>query len=291
MTKTSKKDLTPWPLKVVRWFFPKLERLAPSLAHRLFVKLFFSPLRYPVPEKEQKAASFGKPFTFEISNKTIAGYTWGDSANYVLVMHGWAGRATQFRRFIKPLLKAGYSVVGFDGPAHGRSSGKQTTILEFEEAFKKIYELKGEPAAILAHSFGGGAILYAAMKGLPVNRLINIASPTIGDEIINTYLRAMNGSEGTKTFFKQYMLDVYKKPFDEFTATHFIKHLPNPIELLLVHDEDDREVTLNHALELIKIYPTAQLLQTKGLGHTRILKDNAVIANCVTFIKNGRLTQ
>lgn len=291
MKKSSKKDFTPWPLKVVRWFFPKLERIAPLLAHRLFVKLFFSPLRYPVPEKEQKAASFGKPFSFEISEKIIEGYSWGDSPNYVLVMHGWAGRATQFRRFIKPLLKAGFSVVGFDGPAHGRSSGKRTTILEFEEAFRKLYELKGEPAAIIAHSFGGGAILFAAMNGLPVKRLINIASPTIGDEIINTYLRAINGSEKTKAFFKRHMLEVYHKPFDEFTALHFIKKLPAPIELLLVHDENDREVTLNHASALIKLFPSAQLLQTKGLGHTRILKDNTVIVNCVTFIQNGRLPQ
>lgn len=77
--------------------------------------------------------------------------------------------------------------------------------------------------------------------------------------------------------------------FDEFTSMHFIKHLPQEIELLLVHDEDDRDVILEQALALKKVYPKATLYQTKGLGHTRILKDETVVGNVVTFVKEGRL--
>jgi pimeloyl-ACP methyl ester carboxylesterase len=183
----------------------------------------------------------------------------------------------------------GYRVIGFDGPAHGNSTGKKTNILEFEEALKKIYASVGEPQAIIAHSFGGGAVLFAAMHGLSVKKLINIASPTIGDEIINTYLRAIRGSAKTGVFFKSYMQRELGKSFDEFTSLYFIKHLKQEIELLLVHDEDDKEVTLKHALELKKVYVKASLLITKGLGHTRILKDEAVIQGCVTFIREGRL--
>lgn len=279
-----KKDHTPFMLKAVRWIFPKAERIAPTLTHRYFVNLFFTPLRYPTPEKERKAETFSEKFSFEIENKKVQAYTWGDSTRYILVIHGWAGRATQFRRFVKPLLAAGYSVVGFDAPAHGNSAGKRTTILEFEQALKKIYELKGEPEAIIAHSFGGGAALYSAMNGLPIKKLINIASPTIGDEIIRTYLRAINGSPAAAAYFKNFILSTYGKPFDEFTALHFIKHLPNAPEILLIHDADDKEVALQHAEALVKIYPAARLLRTKGLGHTRILKDNAVINAAVTFV-------
>lgn len=282
-----KKDKTPLPLQFIRWWFPKLERFVPSLAHHFFIRIFFSPLRYTTPPKELKSESFAEKFTLEAAGKRIQGYSWGKQTPYVLVIHGWAGRATQFRRFVIPLQSAGYRVIGFDGPAHGRSEGKKTTILEFEETLAKVYERFGEPAAVIAHSFGGVATLYSMMNGLPVKKLINIASPTIGDEVIRTYLRAVNGSWETGKFFKDYMVKNYGKTFDEYSSLHFVKHLPHPVNLLLVHDEDDKEVRIQHAEELIKAYPDAQLVRTKGLGHTRILKDDEVIGKCVTFIRNG----
>jgi pimeloyl-ACP methyl ester carboxylesterase len=279
-----KKDNTPGILKVVRWIYPRLERFAPSLAHRYFVKLFFTPFRFSVPEKEKQAETFSEKFFVLAAGKKIQCYTWG-SGPPVVVIHGWGGRATQFRRFIKPLTTAGYQVVGFDGPAHGNSEGKRTNIVEFEEVLLKIYEKVGQPVGILAHSFGGSVALFAAMKGLIIPKLINIASPTIGDEIINTYLRAINGSESTRDYFKKYTQKKYGKPFDEFTSSYFSQHLPRPVAVLLVHDESDKEVIIEHAERFIKLYPTAKLIKTKGLGHTRILKDDQVIRACVTFIQ------
>jgi hypothetical protein len=45
----------------------------------------------------------------EENKSKIQAYVWGDATNpYVLVMHGWAGRATQFRKFIPELVAAGY---------------------------------------------------------------------------------------------------------------------------------------------------------------------------------------
>jgi Serine aminopeptidase, S33 len=281
-----KKDNTPVFLKIIRWVFPRLERFAPSLAHRYFVKLFFTPFRFPVPEKEKKAEQFSKQFSVVAAGKKIQCYTWGSGAP-VLVVHGWGGRATQFRRFVKPLTAAGFMVVGFDGPGHGKSEGKRTNILEFEEALQKIYEKVGQPVAVVAHSFGGGVALFAAMKGLMIPKLINIATPVIGDEIINTYLRAINGSDSTREFFKKHVQKTYGRTFDEFTSSYFIQHLPGPIDVLLIHDEGDKEVVIRHAEKFISLYPAAKLIKTSGLGHTRILKDDQVIRESVTFIRKG----
>jgi esterase/lipase len=283
-----KKDKTPLLLKTVRWLFPKLERMAPFLAHRFFITVFFTPLGYRIPEKEKQIAAEAEKFTVRAAGKRIQCYSWGKGP-VVLLVHGWAGRATQFRKFIDPLTRAGYRVVGMDGPAHGSSEGTGTNIIEFEDALKQVYGIIGEPVAILAHSFGGGAVLFAATRGLRVKKLINIASPTIGDEIINTYLRAINGSAKTGLFFKSYIQKRYGKNFDEYTSLYFIGKVQQEIDLLLVHDENDTEVSVAHALELKKRYPAAKLYITKGLGHTRILKDEAVIGDCVTFIQTGRL--
>ncbi len=268
----------------MRWGFPKLEAVAPGLARRLFIRLFFTPFRYPVPEKERKAETFSEKSRIGSPGKETQVYAWGKSDRYVLFVHGWAGRATQFRRFVKPLLQSGFAAVGFDGPAHGQSQGKRATFLEFEVTIRNIYERFGEPTAIVAHSYGGNAVLYAAVNGLPVRKLINIASPTIAEDIVDTYLKALGASEKTKGAFYDFILKKFGQPFDHFTALHFVKHLPAPIELLLVHDEDDKEVGPQHPEALLKVYPEAKLIRTSGLGHTRILRDDSVISEVVTFI-------
>jgi esterase/lipase len=280
-----KKDKTPFLLKVIRWAYPKAELLAPPLAYRFFFTLFFTPLRYTTPDKERKAESFGERFTLQVENKTVQGYTWGNSPRTVILIHGWAGRSTQFRRFIIPLQEAGFKVVGFDGPAHGNSEGRSTNIIEFERVLKLLYEKFGTPEAIIAHSFGGGVALYSAMNGLPVKTLVNIASPTIGDEIINTYLRAIGGTEKTKIAFKRKLFRQYHKHFDEFTSLHALKNLHQSINLMLVYDEDDKEVNMKHALAVVELYPQATLHKTRGLGHTRILNDDRVIEEIVTYIQ------
>jgi esterase/lipase len=274
----------PFPLRLVQWTFPKLEWISTRLAVTYFEKIFFTPLRYKTPLKEKEFESSAHFFEIEWKSK-IQGYQWGDSDRaYVLIIHGWAGRATQFRKFIPVLLESGYRVVGFDGPAHGRSGGKKTNLNEFEEVLKKIVELKGAPIAAIAHSFGGGAALYAIMQGLPIKKLINIASPTIADEIVKSYLKAVGGSWKTGLAFKKLIHEKYGKPFEEFTAMHFIKDI-NDLDLLLVHDADDNDVLIIQAQALIKAYPKGELITTHGLGHNRILKVDKVILACLDFIK------
>lgn len=279
-----KKNKTPFLLRVIQWGFPKLEKMAPTLAYRYFIKLFFTPFRYVVPDKEQELAAQANLFSFEVNGKKIQGYKWGHGAS-VLFIHGWAGRATQFRKFIERFTANGFQAIALDGPGHGRSEGKTASIQEFNDVLMKLYHLLPEkPIAVIAHSFGGAATLYSIMSGLPVTRLINISSPTIGDEIIDIYLRTIGGTRKTGDYFKRYMQKTYGRPFDEFTSLYFIQHLSQPLNLLLIHDEEDKQAIIRHAEELIKIYPYARLIRTKGLGHTRILKDDHVIETCLRFV-------
>lgn len=280
-----KKNNVPWLLRLVRAVFPILEKVAPFLSDRIFRLVFYVPLRYPTPERELDVSREGVDFSIRVGDKTIRGRQWGNPEHpYVLLVHGWAGRATQFRKFIPALIARGFSVVGPDGPAHGRSDGRATSIPEFYQMFLEVYKKFGEPVGIITHSFGGAAMLYAAMNGLPVRRLVNIASPSIGDEILKTFLRAINGSWSSAERFKNYVIRKTGKSFDEFTALFAVRHLPKPIELLVINDEDDTDVVFRSAEELVKAYPAARLHRTKGLGHNRILKDEAVIAATVDFI-------
>ncbi len=280
-----KKNNIPFLLRAVRWLYPRLERWAPPLAERIFRLVFYVPLSYPVPEKEKEAEATAVKTILRFGNKKIQLYGWGDSSRpYVLFVHGWAGRATQFRKFISPMNDAGYFMLGFDGPAHGQSDGTKTSILEFEGVLNQIFAERGVPAAVITHSFGGAATLFAMMNGLPVKVLINIATPSVGDEILKTYLRAINGSWKSAERFKPFVKKVSGREFEEFTAIHTIRHLPRSIKLLIVQDADDSDVYALHADALLEVYPAADIMKTSGLGHTRILKDDNVIRKCIAFI-------
>lgn len=290
MTKHKKKKaVEPLPLRMVRALFPILERAAPFIADRIFRMVFYVPLRYRAPERELEVARQGTEFSILVADKTIRGRSWGDESKpWVLLVHGWAGRATQFRKFIPVLQERGYRVIGPDGPAHGRSDGRVTSIPEFNQMFVALFQKFGEPVGVITHSFGGAAMLYAIMNGLPVRRLVNIASPSIDDEILKTFLRAINGSWKSAERFKKYVIKRSGKPFHEFTALYAVQNLPAPIDLLVISDEDDKDVVFRSAVEVVKAYPTAELLATKGLGHNRILKDEAVISRAADFIQHGR---
>ncbi|NOT75919.1 MAG: alpha/beta hydrolase [Cyclobacteriaceae bacterium] len=281
-----KRNNVPFILTATRWLYPKLEKFAPFIAQRIFRFVFYVPIRYKVPEKEKELSRKAELTTIVVEGKSVQCYSWGDKAlPYVLLVHGWAGRATQFRKFVQPLEAAGYRIIGFDGPAHGKSEGRHTSILQFEKTLHEIFKKFGEPVALITHSFGGAASLYSASHGLPIRKLINIASPTIADEILSTYLRAINGTWPSVTRFRKFVIEKTGKSFEEFTSMHAIKNLPHPIDLMLVHDEEDQDVYIINAEELIKAYPSAKLFKTRGLGHTRILKDDDVIRECVGFIK------
>jgi esterase/lipase len=273
---------------VIKWLFPKLERYAPLVAQRFFIRIFFTPLNYAVPEKEKAIREKADKFLIRVGGRKIQCYRWG-SGPMIVVVHGWAGRASQFRKFIPALEQSGYSVCGFDGPAHGESDGLSTNLMQFREVLQALWDLNGVPEAVIGHSFGGSAALFAAMNGLPVPKLINIASPSIGDEIIQTYLTTIGGTWTTGNYFKSWIIKRTGKTFDEFTAMHFVRNLKAEVALMLVHDVDDQEVSISQARALKDVYPGTILLETSGLGHTRILKDPDVIGKCVTFIRDGRL--
>ena len=278
-----KKTKQPLLLRIIRWSFPKVEALAPRIAGAWAWKLFFTPFRFNPPKPEEDIAREANQFRLSVSNMDIQGYEWGTGEKSILVLHGWSGRATQFRKFINPLNKIGYKVVGIDGPAHGKSSGNRTHIMEFADVLKAVKLKYPEIDTIISHSFGGAASMMGIREGLKIKRLINIGSPTDGDYIISDFLRRINGSSKSGERFKQKVVEMFNKPFSNYSIKESIKHVKG-LELLMIHDKDDKEVPFQHAVEVHETSPDTKLILTKGLGHMRILKDSQVIEHCLSFI-------
>jgi pimeloyl-ACP methyl ester carboxylesterase len=287
----SKKNKTPLALRIVPWLFPKVEAVVPSLAHKYFIHLFYTPFHYKTPQKEKELLKAAKEFSITVNNKRVQCYRWGTMGPKIMVVHGWAGRAGQFRGIIPALLAKGFEVVAFDGPAHGRSEGKQTDPLEFAQVMKQLTEMEGSIEAIIAHSFGGVASLLAIQRGLPVRKLINVASPAIAERVIGSFRRALNASAAAGLAFRKHLMKTYGITFEEISSLHLVQHLPGPLDLLVIQDENDPEVAVENAIELKKVYPAATIFLTKGLGHTRILRDESVVNRCLEFVTSGQVSR
>jgi pimeloyl-ACP methyl ester carboxylesterase len=57
------------------------------------------------------------------------------------------------------------------------------------------------------------------------------------------------------------------------------------LPLLVLHDEQDRAVSIDHSRRLAEAWPEAELGVTSGLGHNRILRDEATVKRAIEFVR------
>ena len=174
--------------KPVSYLAKTLELISFRLSSLFGMKLFMTPINYPIPKREQymlKSAQKKRLFIENI-NKEIEILSYGYSRKKVLLVHGWCGRSTQLFAFADKLLENGYMVISFDGPAHGKSSGKTTMMPEFLKTIKKINTTYGPFEAAIGHSFGATSLYIAASDFLTIKSLIAVGSgDKISDIILN----------------------------------------------------------------------------------------------------------
>jgi len=164
-----------WPLRAA---FAVLGRVAPGLAARWALDLFFTPRGRRGSRRVSAFLVAGRPFAVRVDGLRVAGWSWGRGPNVFLV-HGWAGVGGQLAAFGPPLLANGFRVVTFDAPGHGASEGRRSSIVHFAKALKAVAASEGEPVAVIAHSLGAAATLRALSQGLKLERVVFLG-PTRG---------------------------------------------------------------------------------------------------------------
>lgn len=282
MTLTSTKDTVPTKLRLIRAAFRVGGTLAPGIAARYALNLFRTPRNRTVPAAAifDRAAVGSVPYLdFHLTT-----YTWGDGEKTVLLVHGWESSAERVSVLVEPLLAAGYRVVAFDGPAHGRSEGQYADPLEFADAVYAVAQAVGELHAVIAHSLGaGGTMLTLAQHPqLPVERVVIIGAP----DVLRRY---------PELFAQTVMLPdpVYRRMIDAYEQRLGIELPKTDVHLLaqqvgrpglVIHDRSDRIVPFADAEAIVAGWPGAEHHFTKGYGHRRILAKDDVVARIIAFL-------
>lgn len=273
--------------------FRVAEVVAPALARRWAVRLFTQPMRFKRPPREvqwiQDATITRHPFVGfypRPSEKSyFVRYTWGAGPT-VLLVHGWAGRGSQLGGMAAPLVAAGYRVVTFDAPAHGDSPGPRTNLVEVGNLIRLLSEEEGGFAAIIGHSFGGMAAGYALSQGARAAKLVTVGSPVTMAYILESFGEQIDASDRTVGHLKSYIERLAQRDVETFSLSHTLADVEIPG--LIMHDEDDQDVPCEQAHLLHPHWPGSELSLTQGLGHRRILRDEATIARIVDFVQSDK---
>ena len=273
--------------------FAVLDRLAPRLAGRWAARLWLTlpRTRIPLPDDRPIPGLFVAPserITVDLAGgRTIATERWGEGGRPVYLVHGWGGWRGQLGSFVEPLLARGCTVVAIDLPSHGDSGPgelglRRTHGVEMVAALNAVIEHHGPPRAIVAHSLGCAITSFAIADGLPVPARLGFVAPTVGPVAhIRSTIQLLGGSQRTENAMIDRITSIVGRPITDFDSTTLSG--PKPATLI-VHDQLDKEVPHREADRIAAAWPDVELHSTTGLGHRRILRDQAVIEKIANFV-------
>ena len=280
--KSSRSPKPPLMLRFVRTLLRWLGHITPNLAARLAYRLWFYPRRHPEPKREARWRADAKHFTIPFQNEQLAAWRWGEGP-VVLLVHGWDGRGNQLGSFAGPLVEAGYSAVAFDLPAHGLSTGKTTNMLNAADAICAVAESVGPIDAVIAHSFGAGALARALAIGLRPAKAVMISPPANLRWMADNFYRILGASIQVQRHIEKLVNEHYGVSiWQDVSADHNLRAITIPG--LIAHDIHDQEVPFAQSKLIEQVWSGARLLETSGLGHRRILRDQKVIQEVIDFI-------
>ncbi len=279
----------------------RLDRLAPARAADLAYKRFLKPrlssrrspdhavladrarfhLRHAEWVRVPTTEGVVQAYVFEPDEKTSA-------RGSVLVAHGWTSEASFMAVIAEQLRRAGFRVVAFDQPAHGRTARAEASLIDCARALVQVAEALGPVRFVVSHSMGGLAALLAGEGGPPMpraypfERYVLIASPNHFRVITDEFADEMGLGPEARRAYERHLERIAHRPLASFAAADFLAATERPA--LIIHARDDREVAFAHAEEIAARSPLAELLAVDGVGHRNILFAPPVIRAVVSYL-------
>lgn len=270
-----------WMSQGMRW----TERLAPGVALRWALRLFFTPM-------PSKGAARARPLPagWRLQRLPFEGgrlAVWRrevDNAprGRLLLVHGWGGDAGQLHALAERAVAAGFEPVMGDFPGHGRSDGSHSTLPQFVRAMFALQAHLGPWQGVVGHSLGAMAAAQAVARGLSTPRLAMIAPPPPPADVISGFAAALGLGPALARRMQRSIEATEGMPLADFEAAALAARVALPT--LVVHDRGDRTAPWRWGQRLAASLPHGRLFTTEGLGHRRVLSDPGAIDAVLRFL-------
>lgn len=272
--------------KIIIFSLKILDFISPYLCMRFAGYLWTKPLKYKIPKREIPIIKSSKISTVKIKeiSKEIKLYRWKGKGPKILLVHGWSGRATSMYFIIEKLIENNYDVYSFDAPAHGNSSTSTSNIPEFIACIKELSSSIKSFNGIIGHSGGAFAsIYYTSIYKNKLKKLVLISPFNSVYELFHGFFEQINVSKKVGDL----MISFYSKKtgimIDEDLSVHKFARLLKS-ETLIIHDENDKEISIQNSKLIKSNIKNIQTYFTKGLGHRRILRNESVTKKILDFL-------
>jgi len=249
------------------------------------LKLFCMPMRVPVNAKHLSFLNTASRDSFVFNNVTVETYKWGKGDRKILFLHGWQSHTYRWRKYIEAFDPNVYTIYSMDAPGHGLSGGKFLSVPTFGDAIETFVQKEGAIDAMIGHSMGCFAALYAfdQYPHLTPRAFVGLASPGEATEFVNHFVSLLSLSERTVKLVVRRFCEVFKKTPSDFSAKKFASKLNIPG--LLIHDEEDTETNVEHSKNIHAAWKKSTLVITRGLGHN--LRSADVVKQVSIFIEES----
>lgn len=273
----------PLSVTALRAAFRVLGSASPEVAARVAERLFLSARRHPRPARELELLARAARFYVPTDDGQLPAWSWGQGPRVALLVHGWEGRGAQLGAFVDPLVERGFRVVAFDAPGHGDAEGDRASLFDHADAVSRLIGVVGVPDAIIAHSMGGMAVALAlSASPAPDARLVFVAPPIDPARFAAHFASQLGIGPEVSLRLRGRVERRYGRSMDDLAGARLAAQLTSP--LLIIHDEEDRDVPIDSGRALQRAWRGAELHATRGLGHRRVLRDRSVVATAVSFV-------
>ncbi len=243
-----------------------------------------------MPKKTPDIFKKGEEIHLSLSSCQLVGYRWNHpQQKKVMILHGFSSTIMKFDHFVSPLVKQGYEVMAVDAPAHGKSSGKQVSVLEYKAMIKKVNEELGPMDAYIAHSFGGLALALYLSENTHShdNKAVLIAPATETTTAIKLFCKFLKIDEEVRKAMELQIFEKSGMEANQFSISQVAAAIK--ADTLWIHDEDDEITPWSDAkvIEQMQL-PNYKFMLTKELGHRKIYRDNQVKKAVFEFLSLSR---
>jgi pimeloyl-ACP methyl ester carboxylesterase len=213
------------------------------------------------------------------------------AAPSVLIAHGWTSEASFMAVFAEQLRRAGFRVVAFDQPAHGKSPGARASLIDCARALLEVATQLGPIQSVVAHSMGCLASLLAGegaspmAHAYPFERYVLVSSPNRFADITTQFSDELKLSAAAKRVYEGHLERIAHRRIRDFTAARMLEAIGRPA--LLLHARDDYEISFANSVEIAEACPNATLAPFDNQGHRNILFAPPVIRAAVTYLQRG----
>ena len=264
--------------------FALLQTINTGLAARAALSLYLRPSHREVDAIDRDCFDRACVQWMPLGDGRVRVLTWGTGARTVLLLHGWGSHAPRWSNMVEQLLAQGWRVIAFDAPGHGKSSGRSSSLPQFEAALAAVLALHAPVHAVVAHSMGALAAAAVLSRTPPatLRAAVLVSLPQDIGYLMESFEQVLLLREPARERLLQLFVQRFGARPDELSARTLLPGIGCPV--LLVHDRDDDVVPLEQAQSLAPLLQHGSLHITQGLGHSELLRDPAMIGAAVGFI-------